>query len=210
MRILHFARSARLPCAMMIRVALVIVFALTLFYSLSLPASEDSPFKKPDCESFPEGSVTAAHVYLHLRSCEEKQTAAVIWRTPAAKATLLHGLAAAESDWLDVSFLLLPHTNRSQSKAIVRALQEALVTKPDAVLSRASAEASVLRGVCGYPRGLTYDLASASVTERMSSVETWLSEQSQPPNSKAVRAAEECAAYLEQAEKQLQKAFGQQ
>ncbi len=188
-------------------ILLIIVSIASLILNLPSIASEESPFAKPDCGLFPDGPVTTVQVYLHLRSCQEKQTLSVIWGNRTARDALLHGIAAAESDWMDVSLLLLPHANQPRSTAILRAFQEALVVNPGAVLSRISSKPSVLRSVCGYPSGLTYDLASASVSERMSAVETWLSERSNQFSSKMIRTAEKCATILERAEKQMEKEF---
>jgi hypothetical protein len=178
---------------------------LSLGSALASANAGDSGFAAPDCSSLRASVPSSVEIYVHAQGCGETQTLQVLWSESEERTSVLAKIASGQPDWMDIALLLLPHANHMQSAELGDSIQEALVAAPGMVLGRLAANPSALKTACGIPSDMRYDLALSSITERISAVLTWMSDQSEKVDRRTVLAAEKCSRLLDQAEEFVQR-----
>ena len=119
----------------------------------------------------------------------------------AASPVPLEQVRGGDPEALRIALLALPHGKGKVDRALLDALQEALIVKPTTVL-RAIAHPRQMRLVCGPSVQESYDLIENSLVERQSAVVTALINSSDPNDKKRFS---ECADELDKAESRWRK-----
>ena len=99
--------------------------------------------------------------------------------------------------WIDLALRLVVVAEEEQAAELRIALEDALIVSPKTVLATTSGNPLLLSVVCGPSAQRSYDLATDSVSERLSAILTLRLEEDKDTRTPLLNAIDQCADALE-------------
>jgi hypothetical protein len=113
---------------------------------------------------------------------------------------LLENISSGHPGWVQLGIRLFAVSQGTRARDLRVALEEALITEPKIVLTTLSGNLLMVSIVCGPSAQPSYDLATNSISERLSAVLSLRLQEDRGERTPLLSAIDQCADALEQAD----------